>query len=683
MEYDLNLNCVENFGGEFAHSMDAYMSERESAWRSYVAAKEEESSGSLDLSLVRAGVARDFREQIWRAFAKQQDDHENNDEEEDDDDALRAEFNRMKADVERTKSKVADEQIELDLNRCFPGHVLFERDNVVKAKLATMLRVYARVDRAVGYAQGMHFVAATILVGVVGEHDGEFSESRAFALFAALMRVCRRYYGASMLGTKVSQRVLSQLIDELMSDSGVARALGFARQSDGGGTPLLPLITMSWLVSLLSTTLATELTLIVWDNVMSEQSDRPLFAAVLALLSMRASAVDEALAELGGDSASGAALSSIVALFREPLFDGLLEPRRFVDTFRAYLERIDETHLRALRRQAKQDVRQEGADVKLRRDVMQLSHRTNFSRLELEVLQVEFQSFLDERRQSASAAANDDDDDDEVCEDGIDIDAFERIIYRVMPRWRDLDVGAQALFDLFDRSGDGVVSFNELMTGLSILHGGTVQQKLKQVFRVYDADRSNSIDRDEFSRIFEQVFRIIYARPIAEQDREAWSMAFDVLDYNKDGTLSFDEFVDITRIMPGVLQFFEIEREPSPPLSPAVASSSSTPNHHRRRWHRSGKKNKAAGKQKGKTLNDVKLNFPHLRNAASLRALPLSDSQRQRIDSLSLVEQPPAAATASTSRSTSTSTGNEQTPLLARSSASNEPSDTCCTCSLQ
>ena len=59
----------------------------------------------------------------------------------------------------------AERQIDLDLLRTFPGHRLLSSADGA-AKLRAVLVAYARRDPAVGYVQGMGFVAALLLVFV-------------------------------------------------------------------------------------------------------------------------------------------------------------------------------------------------------------------------------------------------------------------------------------------------------------------------------------------------------------------------------------------------------------------------------------------------------------------------------------------------------------------------------------
>lgn len=56
------------------------------------------------------------------------------------------------------------------------------------------------------------------------------------------------------------------------------------------------------------------------------------------------------------------------------------------------------------------------------------------------------------------------------------------------------------IFDKYDINGDGVVSISELKNGMkSFMSKDTVEG----LFREFDLDQSNTLDRDEFLRLFE------------------------------------------------------------------------------------------------------------------------------------------------------------------------------------
>ena len=77
-------------------------------------------------------------------------------------------------------SQVIDE-IGRDVNRTFPSHRLFQEDGPGQGALKRVLERYAILDPAIGYCQGMGFLAA-LLLQYLHEHD-------AFYALVSLMNV--------------------------------------------------------------------------------------------------------------------------------------------------------------------------------------------------------------------------------------------------------------------------------------------------------------------------------------------------------------------------------------------------------------------------------------------------------------------------------------------------------------
>eukprot|EP01039_Chlorochromonas_danica_P011630 gene11630-13041_t len=77
-------------------------------------------------------------------------------------------------------SQVTIDEIERDIDRTFPRHVLFTEDNGLgQNALRRILRYYASLDPEVGYCQGMGFIAALFLTYM--------TEEDAFYTFYAVM----------------------------------------------------------------------------------------------------------------------------------------------------------------------------------------------------------------------------------------------------------------------------------------------------------------------------------------------------------------------------------------------------------------------------------------------------------------------------------------------------------------
>ncbi|GMF28972.1 unnamed protein product [Phytophthora fragariaefolia] len=109
------------------------------------------------------------------------------------------------------------------------------------------------------------------------------------------------------------------------------------------------------------------------------------------------------------------------------------------------------------------------------------------------------------------------------------------------------------LFTAFDPEQKGIVDFNELMSGLSILCGGSTRdEKVLAAFKVYDTNGDGVISEDEMTHYLGSVFKLLYALDPTRQQQlgissetlagATASEIFEVADVNHDGKLTFDEF---------------------------------------------------------------------------------------------------------------------------------------------
>lgn len=111
----------------------------------------------------------------------------------------------------------------------------------------------------------------------------------------------------------------------------------------------------------------------------------------------------------------------------------------------------------------------------------------------------------------------------------------------------------ERIFSLFDADKNGVVDFNELASGLSILCGGTETDKARAAFNLYDVNQDGYISLGEMRLYLVSVFKVLYevnpetktrmggvtAEELGEITAE---QAFEEADIDKDGRLSFEEF---------------------------------------------------------------------------------------------------------------------------------------------
>ncbi|CAK9094657.1 Recoverin family protein DDB_G0274781 [Durusdinium trenchii] len=144
----------------------------------------------------------------------------------------------------------------------------------------------------------------------------------------------------------------------------------------------------------------------------------------------------------------------------------------------------------------------------------------------------------------------------------LDFDSFASVFENIMSRSshsRSPEEQARAddmivlLFELFDQDSDGSIDFLELASGLSVLCGGTQQEKCEAVFRLYDQEGTGFVTRESMEWYLTSVFRLMLETQEGAQKQlgdisaedlahETTNSIFETADLNHDGQLSFDEF---------------------------------------------------------------------------------------------------------------------------------------------
>ncbi|XP_032240125.1 Kv channel-interacting protein 1 isoform X2 [Nematostella vectensis] len=134
------------------------------------------------------------------------------------------------------------------------------------------------------------------------------------------------------------------------------------------------------------------------------------------------------------------------------------------------------------------------------------------------------------------------------CPSGaVDRDTFKRIYAQFFP-YGDSAQYAQLLFNVFDHNKDGKVSFEDFVLGLSVSLHGTMDEKLKWAFNLYDLDSDGVITREELATVIHSVHCMMgmESQPTGEESsvQEQVERLFTLMDTNQDGVITEDEFIE-------------------------------------------------------------------------------------------------------------------------------------------
>ncbi|KAM5318995.1 calsenilin isoform X2 [Desmodus rotundus] len=134
------------------------------------------------------------------------------------------------------------------------------------------------------------------------------------------------------------------------------------------------------------------------------------------------------------------------------------------------------------------------------------------------------------------------------CPSGlVDEDTFKLIYAQFFPQG-DATTYAHFLFNAFDADGNGAICFEDFVVGLSVLLRGTVQEKLKWAFNLYDINKDGYITKEEMLAIVKSIYDMMgrHTYPLLREDAplEHVERFFQKMDRNQDGVVTIDEFLE-------------------------------------------------------------------------------------------------------------------------------------------
>lgn len=137
------------------------------------------------------------------------------------------------------------------------------------------------------------------------------------------------------------------------------------------------------------------------------------------------------------------------------------------------------------------------------------------------------------------------------CPTGIvNEETFKDIYAQFFPQG-DSSAYAHYVFNTFDQDHNGTISFEEFVTGLSVLARGTFHEKLQWAFSLYDINGDGIITKEEMLDIVSAMYDMMgkFADPVIDEHtaKDHVERVFEKMDLNRDGVISIEEFMDTCR----------------------------------------------------------------------------------------------------------------------------------------
>uniref|UniRef100_T1JPF4 EF-hand domain-containing protein n=1 Tax=Strigamia maritima TaxID=126957 RepID=T1JPF4_STRMM len=132
------------------------------------------------------------------------------------------------------------------------------------------------------------------------------------------------------------------------------------------------------------------------------------------------------------------------------------------------------------------------------------------------------------------------------CPSGtIDEETFKDIYGQFFPLG-DARPYAHHVFNALDTTRNGCVNFEELLSTLSVIVRGSMVEKIRWTFSLYDINKDGYVTKQELMEIISSIYAMM-GHAGSHSDRTARDhveKVFPKMDLNRDGIITLEEFLD-------------------------------------------------------------------------------------------------------------------------------------------